>query len=476
MASSSRLTKNEGPLPGSSIAAGAAPRRGPPQGALSRSRGARSETGYVRSANEDRMDMALLPFGDVYVVSDGMGGYKGGALAAELTVRTLKERLSALSPESPTTADDVRQAFLAANAEVYRRRTPEDPETCNMGATGVALITDGVRAIVGHVGDSRVYLWRRRRDLSRLTRDHSKVQRMVDDGIVTPKQAETHPDASVLDRAIGHQPIVEVDVTEWLALKPGDMILLCTDGLCGYASDTEIARVLETSGDPRVLVDRLIDLALGKGGEDNVTVQLVRFGSVSFGPLSGQSGKTAAGVLGAVAVVLGAVGLGVVLAPYLVAPAEQPVGETSKEQQQVAQLLLDARQLKDRIAANETKLVELTGRLQAVENARLAAPGTVGGVAPTVVVAPPSRPAPKPPATKKKNDSPPAAGSISSVNPPSADAGRTDAGTTVAAPDIGRPTAVRSEPANDPRVRNPSDVGTPNGAAVSPAPAASRPE
>lgn len=453
MASSSSLSRNEGPLPGTLAPAASGPGRGPAQGALNRSRGARSETGYVRSANEDRMDMALMPFGDVYVVSDGMGGYKGGALAAELTVRTLKERLSALSPESPTAADDVRQAFLAANAEVYRRRTPEDPDTCNMGATGVALVTDGARAIVGHVGDSRAYLWRRRRDLSRLTRDHSKVQRMVDDGIVTPKQAEAHPDASVLDRAIGHQPTVEVDVTDWLPLKPGDMILLCTDGLCGYASDAEIARVLETSGDPRVLVDRLIDLALGKGGEDNVTVQLVRFGGVSFGLLSSQSGRTVAGVLGSMAVVLGAIALGVVLAPYLVAPSDQAAAEPSKEQQQVAQLLLDTRRLQDRLADNEARLGELAARLQAVENTRLPSPGAAGGPAPLAVAAPPPKPVPKPPATtgtKKKPDSPAAAGSKSAVSPSA---------------------AKRPEPANDAR----ADVGTANGAAANAAPAASTP-
>ena len=102
--------------------------------------GARSETGYVRSANEDRMAGVRTAYGNVYIVSDGMGGYKGGALAAELVVSTLRERLSMLSPSASTVAEQVRQAFLAANQEVYQRRRGSDPDTHNMGATGVALL------------------------------------------------------------------------------------------------------------------------------------------------------------------------------------------------------------------------------------------------------------------------------------------------------------------------------------------------
>lgn len=238
--------------------------------------GARSETGFVRTANEDRMGWTRTPFGDVYVISDGMGGYRGGALAAEVTLATLQQQLASVDPESPRFAADVQQAFAVANEAVREHRDPEDPATKDMGATGVALITTGKRFAVAHVGDSRAYLWRGGQ-LRQLTRDHSRVQVMMDSGLLTPEQALVHPDASVLDRAIGHKPTVQADVGEWLAIEPRDVLLLCSDGLCGYVPDHEIAAILKAGGTPQETTDRLVQCALGKGGEDNVTVQLVGY-------------------------------------------------------------------------------------------------------------------------------------------------------------------------------------------------------
>jgi len=238
--------------------------------------GARSETGYVRSVNEDRMGWTRTPYGDVFAVSDGMGGHLGGALAAEITVRTLQQQLALIPPASNRFGDHVRQAFLVANRDVFTKREANDPLTREMGATGVALVTSGARFIVAHVGDSRAYLWRGHQ-LRQLTRDHTRVQGMVDSGLLSAQQALTHPDASVLDRAIGHQATVDVDVTDWIDLEPSDMLLLCSDGLCGYMTDAEIAAILSAGGDPQACTNRLIEAALGKGGHDNVTVQLVRF-------------------------------------------------------------------------------------------------------------------------------------------------------------------------------------------------------
>lgn len=239
--------------------------------------GARSETGYVRAANEDRMGWTRTPFGDVFVVSDGMGGHRGGALAAEITVQTLQQELATIAPGSEHFSDQIRQAFAAANREVHLRRQTDDPATREMGATAVSLVTDGARFIVAHVGDSRAYLWRRGRGLRRLTHDHSRVQTMMDAGLLTPEQAAVHPEQSVLERAIGHHETVQVDVTDWITLKSGDMVLLCSDGLCGYVEDAQIAAILDSGDGPQALTDRLIDCALGTGGHDNVTVQLVRY-------------------------------------------------------------------------------------------------------------------------------------------------------------------------------------------------------
>ncbi|HEY5759734.1 MAG TPA: protein phosphatase 2C domain-containing protein, partial [Steroidobacter sp.] len=157
--------------------------------------GARSETGFVRKANEDRMGWVRTSFGDVYVVSDGMGGYKGGALAAELTVSSLQQSLAQLAPRSKSFEEKVRQAFLEANDAVYRRRDPNDPNTREMGATAVALIIDGSRFMVAHVGDSRAYRWRWFPGLRRLTKDHTRVQKLIDEGVVKEADAESHPEA-----------------------------------------------------------------------------------------------------------------------------------------------------------------------------------------------------------------------------------------------------------------------------------------
>ncbi len=239
--------------------------------------GARSETGYVRSANEDRMAWAPTAYGHVIVLADGMGGYQGGAQAAEITVQTLKDRLSEIPAGSGRFGDQIRKAFAAANREVFSRRNPDDPNTREMGATGLALVTCGSRAMVAHVGDSRAYLWRAGSALRQLTTDHTLVQSMVDTGILTLGEAAAHPDASVLDRAIGHQSAVQADVSDWIDLQPGDTVLLCSDGLCGYVSDAEIEAVLRADDDPQSATDRLVECALNAGGQDNVTVQLARY-------------------------------------------------------------------------------------------------------------------------------------------------------------------------------------------------------
>lgn len=238
--------------------------------------GARSETGFVREANEDRMSWQRARFGDIFVVCDGMGGPGGGDVAAQIAIDELQRRLAAIPPTTPRFTDHVREAFSAANKAVHERRRPDNAATRAMGTTGLALITDGRRFIVAHVGDSRAYLWRGGR-LQQLTRDHTHVQNMVDDGLLTPEQASSHPDASVLVRAIGHQRTVQADVTDWIPLEAGDALLLCSDGLSGYVTNAEIAAILSVSPEPQAATDALVKAALASGGHDNVTVQIVRF-------------------------------------------------------------------------------------------------------------------------------------------------------------------------------------------------------
>jgi serine/threonine protein phosphatase PrpC len=240
--------------------------------------GQRSETGYVRSENQDRMSWIRAPACDVFVVSDGMGGHAGGALAAQLTVQTLQERLSGMTSVEDAGAT-LERAFQAANEAVYERGQTGSAATARMGATAVALLAAGPRIMLAHVGDSRAYRLTRGGVLERLTKDHSLVQRMVDAGMLTEAQAADHPDSSVLERAMGQAPRVEVEVSAWRPMRAGEVCMLCSDGLCGYVGDDEIAAVMRGGQPPQDMADQLVRLALERGGEDNVTVQVLQCNS-----------------------------------------------------------------------------------------------------------------------------------------------------------------------------------------------------
>lgn len=238
--------------------------------------GAKSHTGNVRTENQDRMGRFPSPFGELCIVVDGMGGHKGGATAAAMTVDRLEAHLRSISQSvGPQQALEI--AARMTNAEIYQKANDGDPETANMGATLVLVLVVGSRLIVAHAGDSRAYLFRDGR-LTRLTRDHSVVQRMIDHNILTEEQARDHPDSSVITRAFGQRPDIELEVSAPFDLKEGDGILLCTDGLCGYADDPTIERAISEQTDAQQITDALIELALRVGGEDNVTVQFLQFG------------------------------------------------------------------------------------------------------------------------------------------------------------------------------------------------------
>ena len=243
--------------------------------------GALSETGYVRDENQDRMSWSPVPLGQLYIVADGMGGHNGGALAAEIAVQELQRHVSQ-APVGEPVEKVIHAAFKKANETVYEKAHSGDPATEGMGTTAVLLLISGQVANLAHVGDSRAYLYRNGR-LAQLTTDHTVVQRMVQAGLLKPEEAADHPDASVLERAIGSKPDIEVDIRNEL-LREGDAILLCSDGLSGYVTDAQIESVLRSQGTVRETAENLVKLTLEKGGKDNVTVQLVQYGARKEAP------------------------------------------------------------------------------------------------------------------------------------------------------------------------------------------------
>jgi len=222
------------------------------------------------------MSRFTTPLGEVFIVADGMGGHRGGATAAMMTIEGFERYLR--EPRAPAPAPSVLQdAARLTNAEIHRLAHSGDPAIAGMGSTLALALVSGRSLIIGHAGDSRAYLFRQGR-LKRLTRDHSRVQKMIDHRILTEEEAREHPEANVINRAFGQKPEIEIEISEPVELWPGDGVLLCSDGLCGYVDDAAIEQTIRRHSQAQSVTDALIDLALGAGGEDNVTVQFLQFG------------------------------------------------------------------------------------------------------------------------------------------------------------------------------------------------------
>jgi PPM family protein phosphatase len=227
--------------------------------ALGRSTGL-SHPGRRRRRNED----AWVCHPPLFAVADGMGGARGGEIASRVAATALGETVDG-SGEARVVA-----LIQEANRQVYERAR-EDSDASGMGTTiTVALFENGIVSI-GHVGDSRAYLIRDRR-VDQLTEDHSLVAELVRSGRLSPEEAESHPQRSVITRALGTDPDVDVDSFS-IEAKPGDLFLICSDGLTSMVGDEEILDVVEPNRDDLdVAAKELVNAANRSGGEDNITV------------------------------------------------------------------------------------------------------------------------------------------------------------------------------------------------------------
>jgi protein phosphatase len=231
-----------------------------------------SDTGRARRANED----AFFAHAPVFAVADGMGGAQAGEVASRTVVDCLRRGLpDGGSPEE-------RLAALAEEANgLIHRKAAEDEQRAGMGTTLTAAYVDESAVSFGHVGDSRAYLFRDG-TLRQLTNDHSLVGEMVRRGKLTAEQAEEHPQRSIITRALGPEPAVEVDHMTTYA-RDGDVFLLCSDGLTSMVGDDAIERFLREAPDLRSAGQALIDAANAAGGRDNITVVLFRVEEIGGG-------------------------------------------------------------------------------------------------------------------------------------------------------------------------------------------------
>lgn len=262
-----------------------------------------TDVGLKRGHNED--NYLINEELNLFVVADGMGGHAGGEYASAIAVNTVEEIVTSLDPalapavpaadvpeqedaptdvealedvteELPDTVELTRHKLVHAIRLAGRRifeKAKEQPEYHGMGTTAVVVLVEGAHAYVAHVGDSRVYLVREGA-IEQLTEDHSLVAEKIRHGLLTPEEARSHRMRNVITRSLGYQEDVDVDITV-RRVRPGDMFLLCSDGLSGHVDDHEMADLVSRLS-PREAARSLVELACERGGEDNITAIIAR--------------------------------------------------------------------------------------------------------------------------------------------------------------------------------------------------------
>ena len=229
---------------------------------------AATHVGLIRQINED----AYLdrPEAGMWAVADGMGGHHAGDVASSSIITALKtinptERLSSY-------INDVEDRLLGVNQRL-QNLAKENKKNCTIGSTIITMLAAGQHNAFLWAGDSRAYLLRNS-SLSQLTSDHSQAQELIERELITPKEAETHPSSNIITRAVGASPelIISVNINE---VVPGDLYLLCSDGLYNHLATDDLATILEQEN-LQTIAHQLIELTLKRGAKDNVTVVLAR--------------------------------------------------------------------------------------------------------------------------------------------------------------------------------------------------------
>jgi serine/threonine protein phosphatase PrpC len=238
-----------------------------------------TDVGCQRENNEDSLgywesedDATFARLGRLAVIADGMGGAEGGQFASRIAVEAVRQHYSSAPNGDPQ--QRLMEAFSVANLRV-QEKADETPMLRGMGTTLTALAVVGQQLYFAHVGDSRLYLIRKE-DMRTLTRDHTLVARLVESGVIRAEDADSHPQKHVLTAAVGVSDTVQPDSPpEPLTLEKSDTLLICTDGLWGQMSETEIANII-ASQEPKDAAAALVTLAKEHGGPDNITLQLLR--------------------------------------------------------------------------------------------------------------------------------------------------------------------------------------------------------
>ena len=230
--------------------------------------------GMKRKMNQDYVFATADPVGNLpnlFVVADGMGGHNAGDYASSHAVTSMVEEIRQDADFNPVKV--IRHAIETANTEIIEQ-AQKDEKLRGMGTTMVVATIVGQYAYVANVGDSRLYV--ADKQLRQVTRDHSLVQEMVRMGEITAEEARNHPDKNIITRALGTDDTVRPDCFE-VKVEPGDVLLLCSDGLTNMVEDSQIEKIVkENKEDMKLAGEKLVQQANEAGGKDNISVILVR--------------------------------------------------------------------------------------------------------------------------------------------------------------------------------------------------------
>jgi len=235
---------------------------------------AKTHIGLVRQLNEDgyAVEADLQPFG-VAVVADGMGGHLAGEVASSLAVETFVGHIKATGGTDADPSDELMEGMQRANRVVYERSSSSEGLS-GMGTTLVATLFDESQVFLGHIGDSRGYLYQDG-SLRQLTDDHTLVNELFKNGQITAEEASHHPQRNIVTRAVGTDEKVQADLMR-LQWSQGDILLLCSDGLTNMVTQEQLTQILASDLPLTAKVDTLVDKALAAGGFDNITVVAVQ--------------------------------------------------------------------------------------------------------------------------------------------------------------------------------------------------------
>ena len=236
----------------------------------------KTDIGAVRSKNEDAFDYGTLPDGTSWaIVCDGMGGVHGGKVASTAAIEMVSDKIKkCYNPLMSVTSIEnlLLSSITTANVNVFDRGV-YDSSLKGMGTTVVAAVVKNGEACIAHVGDSRAYIIQNN-EIKQITKDHSLVQEMLDKGQITKAEFENNPIKNIITRAMGVDEDIDIDF-DYVSLNEGESLLLCTDGLSGLVNDKRILEIYQTT-EFDSLAQKYIDEANSKGGNDNITVVIMK--------------------------------------------------------------------------------------------------------------------------------------------------------------------------------------------------------